>query len=206
MTIFFSNNLGLPGGLLPSTHVSDESIVSLESTPTGMRAMPTEVLRQQYQRGLTDGYQAAHKELAAAIQALTKASETCTKEFQQSRPQIERYILSMALEIGAKIARHSLEQPEVLKHAIHEALAQVPSAGAIVVKLNPADLEALRALKGSAWSQNITLVQDPTVTRGGCVLDSPAGRLDARIETQVAQIAQALHGTAVHAERSQAHG
>jgi flagellar biosynthesis/type III secretory pathway protein FliH len=41
-------------------------------------------------------------------------------------------------------------------------------------------------------AENFVLRADAGVTRGGCIVDSELGRVDARLETQLARLEQAL--------------
>ena len=51
-----------------------------------------------------------------------------------------------------------------------------------------------------AWS----LIEDPTLTRGGCIVQSEASRIDARLESRIAAIAASALGDERMADRSAA--
>lgn len=81
-------------------------------------------------------------------------------------------------------------------------LARVRHAERVVVRLHPEDRTALyegeQHDEGAAWLRRlgvageVDLVEDPTLARGGCVVQSQFGTLDARVETRLAVFARAL--------------
>jgi flagellar biosynthesis/type III secretory pathway protein FliH len=59
-----------------------------------------------------------------------------------------------------------------------------------VLRVHPDDLAAVedrrpRWLGGEESPGEVSLVADPSVGRYGCVVETPAGRLDARLKTQL---------------------
>lgn len=58
-------------------------------------------------------------------------------------------------------------------------------AGPITLRAHPNDLAELPALPGDA---PLTRLADPSLTRGGCVVESAAGMLDATVEARVARL------------------
>jgi flagellar biosynthesis/type III secretory pathway protein FliH len=67
----------------------------------------------------------------------------------------------------------------------------------VVVRVHPDDLpvvEALRARIGerAGVTGGFTVTTDVEVGRGGCVVESELGRIDARVETKLAALARAV--------------
>jgi flagellar biosynthesis/type III secretory pathway protein FliH len=71
----------------------------------------------------------------------------------------------------------------------------------VTVRLHPDDLPAVEtrrdtlAARAPAASE-IALVADDSVGRYGCVVETPHGRVDARLETQLEALEQAICGAA----------
>ena len=78
------------------------------------------------------------------------------------------------------------------------ALIVNPSAGGgRAAKALPA-VEARRAaLEAGAPAAALVLVSDESVGRHGCVIETPRGRVDARLETQLAALERALNAGGV---------
>jgi flagellar assembly protein FliH len=73
--------------------------------------------------------------------------------------------------------------------AIHEALAQVEGTAQITVRLHSADLELLQKadstlVQAGEGVKEIRFLGSPEVTRGGCLVQTRFGTIDARRETK----------------------
>ena len=98
---------------------------------------------------------------------------------------------------AARIVRQQIElDHEVALRAARELLQRAAAGARVVVRLSPSDhalvQERLDGLAETSGLDGVRLRVDPTVTPGGCVVETDAGSLDARIETQLERIAAAL--------------
>jgi flagellar assembly protein FliH len=84
----------------------------------------------------------------------------------------------------------------VVEAAIREALTQVEETANVHVLLHAEDLALLRSsdseLVADAGSGRLRLTSSPEVTRGGCVVRTHFGEVDARRETKLEQVRKAL--------------
>jgi flagellar biosynthesis/type III secretory pathway protein FliH len=73
------------------------------------------------------------------------------------------------------------------------------TAGAVVVRVHPDDLPAVERER-PRWAERLAaaiqlrVVADPTVGRAGCVVETPVGRLDARLSVQLDAFERAVRG------------
>jgi len=91
--------------------------------------------------------------------------------------------------------RHELStQPELVAKVAEEAVhAVLMSARQIVVEVNPADLALVqRSALDALAARGARLVAQPSIERGGCLVDTDAGIIDARIESRWADATLAL--------------
>lgn len=110
----------------------------------------------------------------------------------------ERHLVSLAVHIAEKIldAEITLE-PEAVLRIAQSALKSAPPQRQLVVRVNPDDEQRVREWASSAgaastYSQFITVATDASIARGGTVIVSDAGIIDARLETQLARFKEAL--------------
>jgi flagellar assembly protein FliH len=80
---------------------------------------------------------------------------------------------------------------------IREALRQVEDTAEIIIQLHPDDLALLRQhnaplLNGLPETGPLRFAGAPEVTRGGCIVQTRFGLVDARRETKLEQLRQAL--------------
>ena len=108
--------------------------------------------------------------------------------------RVEQELVRLALEIARKVVHREVHlDPEIALTLVRVALSRVNSRALARVRLNPADcafVESRLAQLGSAGT--IELVEDHTVGRGGCVVETETGDIDARIEQQFAEIERGL--------------
>jgi flagellar biosynthesis/type III secretory pathway protein FliH len=101
--------------------------------------------------------------------------------------------------MAARIVGRAVEvEPAVMAEIAAEALrASAARPGRVKLRVHPADRAALVAARPTLAARLVSgtaldIVDDPTVGRYGCVVDTSAGRLDARLATQLAVLEQAL--------------
>jgi flagellar biosynthesis/type III secretory pathway protein FliH len=106
--------------------------------------------------------------------------------------------LVLARKMAEKIVGRAVElDSSVMSDIASQALAACrPCSGPIVMRVHPDDRAAVEAGRAS-WPQDISALgvqfaTDPTVGRSGCVIDTPVGRLDGRLATQLDALEHAL--------------
>jgi flagellar biosynthesis/type III secretory pathway protein FliH len=128
---------------------------------------------------------AAVTEHLLAAQAQSAAVEARAKEaaWVLARRMAEK-IVGRAVELSTDV------QAQIIAGAL---AASHVRTGPVVLRVHPDDLAAVEATR-STWgvAVEVRLVADEAVGRHGCVVETPAGRLDARLETQLAALERAI--------------
>ncbi|MEO8003670.1 MAG: flagellar assembly protein FliH [Betaproteobacteria bacterium] len=144
-----------------------------------------------YQAGLTEGRQHAKAE-AANFTALAVALAREVGELDQA---IGQQVLDVALEVARQMLRTVLAtRHELVLPVVQEAIRSLPVLGEDRrLRLHPQDATLVRelageALRASAWN----IVEDPTIARGGCVVSSSHGEVDATLDARWRRIVGAL--------------
>jgi len=112
--------------------------------------------------------------------------------------EVRRDIVGLALEVAHKVVGREVESsPDLVAELCERAVARAATARSIVLRVNPADLPTVRAHVdriGSSLALGLALdvEADDEVSRGGCLVLSDVGRIDARLETQLEAIGRAL--------------
>ena len=131
------------------------------------------------------------------VKRLDAALALIARPLDQLDAEIERELVQLALAVGKQLARRELKVDATQVIAIvREALAQLPAAAREVrVHLHPDDAATVRErLMPPAGERIWTLVEDPTLARGGCLVQAESSRIDARFESRVAAIAASALG------------
>ena len=152
-----------------------------------------------YQAGLARAQaetQAHNATLAARVQRLDSILHLLEAPLQHLDAEVEKTLLQLALSVGKQLARRELRaDPTQVIGIIRESLAQLPpGAREVRVHLHPEDAATVRERLPAAGQERAwTIMEDPTLTRGGCVVRTDTSQIDVRLESRVnAVIAAAL--------------
>ncbi|MCZ6544292.1 MAG: FliH/SctL family protein [Chloroflexi bacterium] len=107
-------------------------------------------------------------------------------------------VLKLALAMGEKITHRVIEaEPAAVVDQVAEALALLAKPTAVTISINPADRSILQSVLGDLVESmnlctHIDLRDDPEVSRGGCVVATDRGHIDATIDRQIQRITDTL--------------
>jgi type III secretion protein L len=136
--------------------------------------------------------------LARAAAALASAA----RERDRRLAAVERELLALAVDVARKIlGRELLLDPAAVVGIAREALAAARGRRELTLCVNPADAGALRAAEGAlagavAPFAGLAIREDAAVPPGSVVVETEAGLVDARLETQLAAVLRALEEAA----------
>src|SRR5581483_9241719 len=137
-----------------------------------------------FKAGHREGVRAARDEPRAAVAALHAAA----LDIQQ---RAATAIATAALELAeAVIGRHLAVTDDPGAEALARALALAPSVP-LTARMHPEDV-ALMDASLLPDDGRVTLVSDPSIERGGCVLEGGATTIDAQIGPALDRARQAL--------------
>lgn len=161
-----------------------------------------EIRRQAH----AEGYAAGNAE--AAQKLLHLATHEAELSRRSERDALQASLLVAGQLLGAELAA----EPERILALLRPHLARMRRAQRLVLHLHPQDVAwlerhpaALAALREQhTLARSLELRADPSLTRGGCVIESNLGELDARVETRLSMIAAALQLPAPAPDRSAA--
>lgn len=162
-----------------------------------------EARRQAETRGYEEGLARAQTEIRARTGALDERVRRLDeilgvlgRPLAQLDAEVERDLVQLALAVGRQLARRELAvDPAQVIAIVREALAQLPAAAREVrVHLHPEDAAMVRERLSASAERVWTVIEDPTLSRGGCVVQSESSRIDSRFESRVAAIAAGALG------------
>jgi flagellar assembly protein FliH len=167
-------------------------------------AQAARAMESDRSRGYEAGLAAARAEverLTADLQARAQRLESIlgllARPLATLDEQVERQLTLLALAIGKQLARRELKaNPQEIIPLIRDCVGRLPAfARDVRVHLHPDDAalvrERLAAPEGErAWK----LIEDPTLSRGGCLVRAEDSQIDARLESRVGAVAASLFG------------
>lgn len=136
----------------------------------------------------------AEAEMTAELEALRAQLAETLDEFANLREQVathaEREMVQLAIEIAKKIVRREVTvDREIVISLARVALSRLHTRALANVHLHPDDYQfALAHRERLSTSGTIKLIEDPAIGRGGCLIETDHGDVDARIEHQFSEI------------------
>ena len=158
-----------------------------------------------YEKGFTQGEKDGLELGTRKAMKVIENMETLFRSFSQLREDIiqqhEKEILALVLSVLKKILHEQVVLDEkVIRETVLDALSIATDRSAVSIRLNPEDCISVENLKADFFSRikeltTLKIIQDSSVKKGGCFLETPCGNVDARLETQLECIQQSLEET-----------
>ena len=110
---------------------------------------------------------------------------------------LEKHVINLAADIATKIVADLPIDKTLVESVVKDALTKAEKDAEIVVLLHPEDLKLLTQgdsefLKDSHGGDKVLFKPSSDVTRGGCLLDTHYGLVDARRETKAKLLKKAV--------------
>jgi len=159
-----------------------------------------QIEQEAYQRGYQEGLNFAKIETAEIIETISSIAEEAIEEKWKVIRTVEDTVVDLALEIADKIIAEQVKlDPEIVVGVAKKALLVATEREHIQIRVNPEDLESIKAAKEDLMAsmdgiEKIEVIADRRIRKGGCVFETVAGNVDARIQSQLSEASQALKG------------
>lgn len=112
--------------------------------------------------------------------------------------ELQPYVTRISVEVAQRIVRRELRtDPGMITRVVGAALEQVAAASRVRVRVHPLDArtlqETLREIVSAPdEAEAIEVIPDGSIERGGCVVESDRGIVDARLQTQFEEMQTSL--------------
>jgi len=154
--------------------------------------------RAGFEDGRTQGLKLGRAESKEAIDRFAEVVDQLLERQRALVQENEAALVDLAVAVARRIVGASAEvRREPVLLAVSDCLGYLRDRTRVTVKVNPKNLEAAREAR-KEWVESIegigalTLEADPSVSPGGCVVETDAGDVDARIEERLAMLHTAL--------------
>lgn len=169
---------------------------STDTTPnTETQSLSYQELKKAYQKGYNigkiEGEEMARTNLDLALQAIQKVIEKHGQQESEFCEKIESTVQSLSMAIAQKVIRQEVStNPEIIRNVVGKSLEMIKGEDRVIIKVNPEDIAAIKEqwdylkdsfINISKWDLNT----NPTIERGGCLIETPNETVDARIERQL---------------------
>jgi flagellar assembly protein FliH len=157
-------------------------------------AIEREAFATAYAQGEKAGLEAGTKRADAMLRRLSDTLRELDDLRRTMIRQTEHQIVQLAVEMARRILRREVQTDNDLLCAMARvALDRLGDNAPATIRLNPEDYHTIVARHGGTWAgSNVTVAADPAVGRGGCLVESSFGFVDASVEAQFRVLEQAL--------------
>jgi flagellar assembly protein FliH len=165
----------------------------------------SEIEHEAYKKGYDAGREEGYKEGQAEVMRLIDRLGTIVSTAVDIRDDIirssEKLMTEMILMISRKVIKDEIvERREVVINNIKESIKRVKDRDRIDIRVNFADLDMTTAHKDELIKmmeslKKINIYEDSRVERGGCIIETDVGAIDAKISTQLDAIEEAIRST-----------
>jgi flagellum-specific ATP synthase len=146
-----------------------------------------------FEEGRLAGKHAAEVEFKAALEFLTQAASRVDQDLARFLERLEGRVAVLALAIVRKIlGQVSDDRADLIRQSIRKVLAKHREPGDILtIRLHPEDHHLLAPAQ-EVSPKNLKFVSDAGIDRGGCVLETKFGIVNAQVEAQLEEIEREL--------------
>ena len=140
-----------------------------------------------YEEGRSTGYAEGMVEGQALTARMAEILESLGQAAEGIEQHVAEQLLSTAVEIANQVLRQSLKiKPELILPVVREAVAALQiDSGHPALRAHPDDAKILQAQMGDTLAHNNwRIIEDASLTRGGCRVELGASEVDATLETR----------------------
>lgn len=157
-----------------------------------------ELKQQGYSEGYQEGRAQADEEGAKIINEATDSLNQMAGALREAVKKNEEQILKLAIGIAEKVIHDEIVvRPDTVLKTMDEALAKVSDLEEVIVKVNPEDLPTVQAQEEAFRDRlksvrKVEFTSSPKIQRGGVLIETGSGTVDAQIKTQLSVIQEAF--------------
>ena len=178
---------------------AEKRVAELEATA---KSRMDEAERAAAKQGREEGREAGYTEGKSEVERLVGRLHVILDRAMDKRAEIlaetESQVVELVLLVARKVVKViSDNQKSVVVQNIGQALRKLKTKSEVIVRVNLADLQlATEHIKDFVQmtenAKKMTVVEDSTVDRGGCVIETDFGEIDARISSQLHELEERI--------------
>jgi flagellar assembly protein FliH len=153
---------------------------------------------QAFKKGLADGLKKGKEqqklEAAQTVQTLTVLIQELNDLRQNILEKAESQILELALAVAQKVIHTEVStRREIIQGVLKDAIRSIVDRDNMKIHVHPQDFQYMMEIKADFLSsfdgvKNIVFEEDEAIRRGGAVVETLFGEVDARIDQQFNEI------------------
>ena len=150
--------------------------------------------KKGFEQGHEEGYQKGNEEAQRLISRLHTIIDSVMGKRQEILDSTEKQIVDLVLLMTRKVVKILSEnQKSVVMANIVQALKKVKGRGEVTIHVNLEDVKLTTDhirdfIREVENVKNIHVIEDSSVEKGGCIVETDFGAIDARISSQLGEL------------------
>jgi flagellar assembly protein FliH len=166
--------------------------------PVDPEAIEAAAWAEGFERGYASGMRTARQEQEATLLQIVALTRNVVEDADEFTRALERQVVDLSLAVAEKIVERELRgDPTVVLDVIRGALDDIHGTTSATVHVHPED----HAIVTPHWERlartvadRAKLVADERVERGGCLIETQMGIVDAQLSSKLSEIANGFEG------------
>lgn len=156
------------------------------------------MFEQAREEGNAVGYEAGKAEARIEAERLSELVRGMDEALDRLGGEVAEEIVALAIAIARQMVKHTLaDHPATIAETVREALQQLPQSK-VRIHVHPDDAALIREYHADQLEHgHHQLIEDDTMTRGGCRLQAAGCEIDATLETRWRRILEGMGRTDV---------
>lgn len=178
--------------------IIEQAELDAQSILSSARDAAGSIRDEAYQSGYDKGYEEVQRDKQFYAERFSQLELELIEQFQKAWDDIEPEVVMLSVDIARKIVKREVDSNDgFVLTTVREALRQLRDRQDIKIWVNPQDYELALSSKDDIKSycdgiRSMEIVENRRTGRGGCLIESRNGHLDARLETQFQVVENAM--------------
>jgi flagellar assembly protein FliH len=155
-----------------------------------------------YEKGLSDGIRKGMDLEKSESRHTLQTMSTIVKEMsalkKSTLESMEEEIIRLSLAIAEKVIHlEAATNREVIRGVLREAIRNIGDRENMKIRVHPQDFHFMMEIKNDFFQsfdgiRNVTFTEDESIQRGGAIIETVCGEVDARLDQQYHEIKAAM--------------
>jgi len=156
------------------------------------------VSEDSYRKGLSDGIEFEKKESLPALAAVAEMAKMIPLIRKETIEKTEERIIMLSIAMAEKIINQEVQtRKEIILGVLKGALKNIVETDGMKIRINPQDYRYVMEVKNDflqslSGLSKVEFEEDASIKRGGAIVETMFGEVDARIESQLKEIQAAM--------------
>ncbi|MDK2798585.1 MAG: flagellar assembly protein FliH [Clostridiales bacterium] len=151
-------------------------------------------LHEGREQGYKDGLEEIRKKEETILKEAREIKMSAQGEYMMLLESAEKDIIGLVTDIVKKIIGDELNaRPEAISSIVQQTLHKCRGIESIIIKVSPEDYDIVNEnknaiLRQSEYSGQAEVKKDLSLKKGDCIVETPVGSINAKIDTQLKAI------------------